>query len=136
MPKTKVHCPSCGRRVETETIVRTAPGVAHTFSAEPGELTACECGKMLEYQGQPGKLMAKLAQPSRVRAFKEIEREGFARPRLSSVVEYIRTFRTMPPLNHAPTIDSGPFLKHCELEINGAKLSGTCRIYRADDGSR
>jgi hypothetical protein len=94
--KAQIRCPHCGRPLETNTTVRTAPGAGRTFSAEPGELTICECGKMLEYHGQPGKLTLKLARPDRVRAFRELERECSARVQLSTVVEYVRTFRSMP----------------------------------------
>jgi hypothetical protein len=96
MPKTKVYCPSCGRSVETETIVRTGPGAARTLSAAPGEMTLCACRKMLVYGGKPGKLTVKLALPDRIHAFRKLEREGPAHLQLSSVVEYVRKFRSMP----------------------------------------
>jgi hypothetical protein len=91
-----IRCPHCGRRVETDAIVRIAPGTARTLSAEPGELTSCECGSILEYHGRPGKLTVRFAPPERVAAFRELERERPAPPRFSSVVEYVRTFRSMP----------------------------------------
>lgn len=95
----KVHpgCPNCGRRVETETVVRTASGESRKLSAEPGDLTGCECGKMLEYHDHRGKMTVKLASTERVQAFRALEREGPAPRQLSAVVEYVRTFHSMPP---------------------------------------
>jgi hypothetical protein len=97
--KPHVRCPECGRPVESETIVRTGPGAARIFSAEPGELTQCECRKLLEYVGQPGKLAVKRASPDRVRAFREVEQGSSAEAHLASIVEYVRICRRMPKSN-------------------------------------
>jgi len=76
--------------------VQSAHGVVRTLSAKPGQLTMCECGRWLEYRGEPGKLRLKFASRKRVRAFRELERDLPVDLEIASVVRYVAEFSAVP----------------------------------------
>jgi hypothetical protein len=91
-----LRCLVCGRRIETQTIVKTRSGARRSLSAAPGELTQCDCRTWLEYGGSPGDLHVKCALPERVQAFRELERERPHHSEVPAILEYVRKHRTMP----------------------------------------
>jgi hypothetical protein len=99
----QVRCPFCGERLETQTRVQTRSGQVRTLSADPGEMTRCRCGKMLEYGGRIGALTVHRASPERVRAFLKLANEAISHRKIPALIEHVHKFRRMPNDEHLST---------------------------------